>query len=228
MNIKLPHLLLSTLLAAALAACSEPSEVYYSTRYEVTSLEAVVTLSDTPTEPENPDSGSGTAAIRPSADDETGDGSGDGSEGGSDGGENESPVIEEIRNAVLAAAPVQAGGSYVLDYSEYNGGLPRGKPPARCSGSNPRAERGAPLRVKPSAEGETLSGTFVKMPGSSEITFTYGEGVEYTATLSSYTTAEGARCARFTVDLTESYRTLYPDAGIESVVRYENTSHAAN
>lgn len=207
MNIKLPHLLLSTLLAAALAACSEPSEVYYSTRYEVTSLEAVVTLSDTPTEPENPDSGSGTAAIRPSADDETGDGSGDGSEGGSDGGENESPVIEEIRNAVLAAAPVQAGGSYVLDYSEYNGGL---------------------LRVKSSAEGETLSGTFVKMPGSSEITFTYGEGVEYTATLSSYTTAEGARCARFTVDLTESYRTLYPDAGIESVVRYENTSHAAN
>ena len=196
MNIKLPHLLLSTLLAAALAACSEPSEVYYSTRYEVTSLEAVVTLSDTPTEPENPDSGSGTAAIRPSADDETGDGSGDGSEGGSDGGENESPVIEEIRNAVLAAAPVQAGGSL--------------------------------LRVKPSAEGETLSGTFVKMPGSSEITFTYGEGVEYTATLSSYTTAEGARCARFTVDLTESYRTLYPDAGIESVVRYENTSHAAN
>lgn len=207
MNIKLPHLLLSTLLAAALAACSEPSEVYYSTRYEVTSLEAVVTLSDTPTEPENPDSGSGTAAIRPSADDETGDGSGDGSEGGSDGGENESPVIEEIRNAVLAAAPVQAGGFYVLDYSEYNGGL---------------------LRVKSSAEGETLSGTFVKMPGSSEITFTYGEGVEYTATLSSYTTAEGARCARFTVDLTESYRTLYPDAGIESVVRYENTSHAAN
>ena len=207
MNIKLPHLLLSTLLAAALAACSEPSEVYYSTRYEVTSLEAVVTLSDTPTEPENPDSGSGTAAIRPSADDETGDGSGDGSEGGSDGGENESPVIEEIRNAVLAAAPVQAGGSYVLDYSEYNGGL---------------------LRVKSSAEGETLSGTFVKMPGSSEITFTYGEGVEYTATLSSYTTAEGARCARFTVDLTESYRTLYPDAGIESAVRYENTSHAAN
>lgn len=207
MNIKLPHLLLSTLLAAALAACSEPSEVYYSTRYEVTSLEAVVTLSDTPTEPENPDSGSGTAAIRPSADEETGDGSGDGSEGGSDGGETESPVIEEIRNAVLAAAPVQAGGFYVLDYSEYNGGL---------------------LRVKSSAEGETLSGTFVKMPGSSEITFTYGEGVEYTATLSSYTTAEGARCARFTVDLTESYRTLYPDAGIESVVRYENTSHAAN
>lgn len=207
MNIKLPHLLLSTLLAAALAACSEPSEVYYSTRYEVTSLEAVVTLSDTPTEPENPDSGSGTAAIRPSADEETGDGSGDGSEGGSDGGETESPVIEEIRNAVLAAAPVQAGGSYVLDYSEYNGGL---------------------LRVKSSAEGETLSGTFVKMPGSSEITFTYGEGVEYTATLSSYTTSEGARCARFTVDLTESYRTLYPDAGIESVVRYENTSHAAN
>ena len=43
MNIKVPHLLLSTLLAAALAACSEPSEVYYSTRYEVTSLEAVVT-----------------------------------------------------------------------------------------------------------------------------------------------------------------------------------------
>lgn len=207
MNIKLPHLLLSTLLAAALAACSGPSEVYYSTRYEVTSLEAVVTLSDTPTEPENPDSGSGTAAIRPSADEETGDGSGDGSEGGSDGGETESPVIEEIRNAVLAAAPVQAGGFYVLDYSEYNGGL---------------------LRVKSSAEGETLSGTFVKMPGSSEITFTYGEGVEYTATLSSYTTAEGARCARFTVDLTESYRTLYPDAGIESVVRYENTSHAAN
>ena len=43
--------------------------------------------------------------------------------------------------------------------------------------------------------------------------------------LCSNTDAEGQRLARFGEDLTEQFRALYPDADIQSVVRYEQTSH---
>ncbi|WP_308663923.1 hypothetical protein [uncultured Alistipes sp.] len=229
---------LLALLTAALAACSEPSEVYYTTRYEVTAIEAAVSVTEeTPTEPTDPENpgtelGDGSDGEGTGGSDNTGSGSGsggsDGSEGsagtgggsgsdGSDGSEGSesgegteggegsaSPLADAIRAAVLASAPVQVGGSYTLDYVEYNGGR---------------------LTVRPTADGEALSGAFVKLPGSTDITLYYGGDQERRCTLSYYTDAEGQRLARFGEDLTEQFRALYPDADIQSVVRYEQTSH---
>lgn len=222
---------LLALLTAALAACSEPSEVYYTTRYEVTAIEAAVSVTEeTPTEPTDPENpgtelgdgsdGEGTGGSGSGGSDGsegsagTGGGSGsdgsDGSEGsesgeGTEGGEGSaSPLADAIRAAVLASAPVQVGGSYTLDYVEYNGGR---------------------LTVRPTADGEALSGAFVKLPGSTDITLYYGGDQERRCTLSYYTDAEGQRLARFGEDLTEQFRALYPDADIQSVVRYEQTSH---
>ena len=244
---------LLALLTAALAACSEPSEVYYTTRYEVTAIEAAVSVTEEtptePTDPENPGSelGDGSDGEGTGDSDNTGSGSGsggsDGSEGsagtgsgsgsgGSDGSEGSAgtgggsgsdgsdgsegsegteggegsatPLADAIRAAVLASAPVQVGGSYTLDYVEYNGGR---------------------LTVRPTADGEALSGAFVKLPGSTDITLYYGGDQERRCTLSYYTDAEGQRLARFGEDLTEQFRALYPDADIQSVVRYEQTSH---
>lgn len=234
---------LLALLTAALAACSEPSEVYYTTRYEVTAIEAAVSVTEeTPTEPTDPENpgtelgdgsdGEGTGGEGTGGSDNTGSGSGsggsDGSEGsartgggsgsdgsdgseGSEGGEgteggegSATPLADAIRAAVLASAPVQVGGSYTLDYVEYNGGR---------------------LTVRPTADGEALSGAFVKLPGSTDITLYYGGDQERRCTLSYYTDAEGQRLARFGEDLTEQFRALYPDADIQSVVRYEQTSH---
>lgn len=229
---------LLALLTAALAACSEPSEVYYTTRYEVTAIEAAVSVTEeTPTEPTDPENpgtelGDGSDGEGTGGSDNTGSGSwsggSDGSEGsagtgggsgsdgsdgseGSEGGEgteggegSATPLADAIRAAVLASAPVQVGGSYTLDYMEYNGGR---------------------LTVRPTADGEALSGAFVKLPGSTDITLYYGGDQERRCTLSYYTDAEGQRLARFGEDLTEQFRALYPDADIQSVVRYEQTSH---
>lgn len=225
---------LLALLTAALAACSEPSEVYYTTRYEVTAIEAAVSVTEeTPTEPTDPENpgtelGDGSDGEGTGGSDNTGSGGSDGSEGsagtgggsgsdgsdGSEGGEggegteggegSATPLADAIRAAVLASAPVQVGGSYTLDYVEYNGGR---------------------LTVRPTADGEALSGAFVKLPGSTDITLYYGGDQERRCTLSYYTDAEGQRLARFGEDLTEQFRTLYPDADIQSVVRYEQTSH---
>lgn len=225
---------LLALLTAALAACSEPSEVYYTTRYEVTAIEAAVSVTEeTPTEPTDPENpGDGSDGEGTGGSDNTGDGTGsdgsDGTEGsagtgggtGSDGGDGSegsegsegteggegsaTPLADAIRAAVLASAPVQVGGSYTLDYVEYNGGR---------------------LTVRATADGEALSGTFVKLPGSDDITLYYGGDQERRCTLSYYTDAEGQRLARFGEDLTEQFRALYPDADIQSVVRYELTSH---
>ena len=229
---------LLALLTAALAACSEPSEVYYTTRYEVTAIEAAVSVTEeTPTEPTDPENpgtelGDGSDGEGTGGSDNTGSGSwsggSDGSEGsagtgggsgsdgsdgseGSEGGEgteggegSATPLADAIRAAVLASTPVQVGGSYTLDYVEYNGGR---------------------LTVRPTADGEALSGAFVKLPGSTDITLYYGGDQERRCTLSYYTDAEGQRLARFGEDLTEQFRALYPDADIQSVVRYEQTSH---
>lgn len=207
---------LLALLTAALAACSEPSEVYYTTRYEVTAIEAAVSVTEEtptePTDPENPGTELGDGSDGEGTGGSGSDGS-DGSEGseGSEGGEgteggegSATPLADAIRAAVLASAPVQVGGSYTLDYVEYNGGR---------------------LTVRPTADGEALSGAFVKLPGSTDITLYYGGDQERRCTLSYYTDAEGQRLARFGEDLTEQFRALYPDADIQSVVRYEQTSH---
>ena len=113
-------------------------------------------------------------------------------------------LLEEIRNDALAKAPVQAGGSYRLDFTHHNGG---------------------PLVVRPAADAETVTGTFIKEPDKpEELHFTFGEQA-YTCKVSGYTDTDDLRKTLFSVDLTEEYKQLYPDAGVTQVIRKEYTSH---
>ena len=116
----------------------------------------------------------------------------------------ENPLLEEIRNDALAKAPVQAGGGYRLDFTHHNGG---------------------PLVVRPAADAETVTGTFIKEPDKpEELHFTFGEQA-YTCKVSGYTDTDDLRKTLFSVDLTEEYKQLYPDAGVTQVIRKEYTSH---
>ena len=118
--------------------------------------------------------------------------------------EPENPLLEEIRNDALAKAPVQAGGGYRLDFTHHNGG---------------------PLVVRPAADAETVTGTFIKEPDKpEELHFTFGEQA-YTCKVSGYTDTDDLRKTLFSVDLTEEYKQLYPDAGVTQVIRKEYTSH---
>lgn len=90
-------------LPAALAACGEKSEVFYTTSYPVIRIEAVVTLAETAPAPTAEEPGN-SAPEDPNP------------------GEPEDPVIQQIRDKVTAEAPVQAGGSYKLYFSLHNGG----------------------------------------------------------------------------------------------------------
>lgn len=117
--------------------------------------------------------------------------------------EPENPLLQEIRDDVLAKAPVQAGGSYRLDFTHHNGG---------------------PLVVRPAADAQTVTGTFVKEPDKPEaLHFAFGEHA-YTCTVSAYTDTDNVRRTLLSIDLTEQYQQLYPDAGITQVVRQEYTS----
>ncbi len=116
----------------------------------------------------------------------------------------ENPLLEELRNDALAKAPVQAGGGYRLDFTHHNGG---------------------PLVVRPAADAETVTGTFIKEPDKpEELHFTFGEQA-YTCKVSGYTDTDDLRKTLFSVDLTEEYKQLYPDAGVTQVIRKEYTSH---
>lgn len=145
-------------------------------------------------------------------DDGTGTGSDDGTRTddgtgtGSDDGtveEPENPLVTQLREEVLAAAPVQAGGVYTLDFKYADSGR---------------------LTVRPAAGAETVSGGFMKQPGATAISFYFGEQA-YTCTVTAYTSEEGLRQALLTVDLTAEYQARYPDAKITQVLRKEYTSH---
>lgn len=165
-------ILTALLLAAALTACGDDSDVFYTTSYPVARIEVSVSLSE-PEKPENPEN-------------------------------PENPLLEEIRNDALAKAPVQAGGGYRLDFTHHNGG---------------------PLVVRPAADAETVTGTFIKEPDKpEELHFTFGEQA-YTCKVSGYTDTDDLRKTLFSVDLTEEYKQLYPDAGVTQVIRKEYTSH---
>ena len=149
------------------------------------------------------DTGTGTGT-------DTGTGSGTGSDDGtgtsSDDGtveEPENPLVTQLREEVLAAAPVQAGGVYTLDFKYADSGR---------------------LTVRPAAGAETVSGGFMKQPGATAISFYFGEQA-YTCTVTAYTSEEGLRQALLTVDLTAEYQARYPDAKITQVLRKEYTSH---
>lgn len=145
-------------------------------------------------------------------DDGTGTGSDDGTRTddgtgtGSDDGtveEPENPLVTQLREEVLAAAPVQAGGVYTLDFKYADSGR---------------------LTVRPAASAETVSGGFMKQPGATAISFYFGKQA-YTCTVTAYTSEEGLRQALLTVDLTAEYQARYPDAKITQVLRKEYTSH---
>lgn len=168
--------LLLTVFLAALAACDD-SDVYYSTVYPVVRVEAEVTQSVTQPAP-GEDEGEGEPA--------------------------EDPALDLIRQEVLAAAPVPAGGRYILDFVRFDGGR---------------------LTVYPAEGAEPVAGTFSKTPGQTDLTFEYGGMEAYTCKVSTYTADDGAVCALLSVDLTAHYRELYPDAPVAKVLRREYTTH---
>lgn len=185
-------ILTALLLAAALTACGDDSDVFYTTSYPVARIEISVSLSEPEKpDPENPDPenpNTGTSQTKEPENPE----------------EPENPLLEEIRNDALAKAPVQAGGGYRLDFTHHNGG---------------------PLVVRPAADAETVTGTFIKEPDKpEELHFTFGEQA-YTCKVSGYTDTDDLRKTLFSVDLTEEYKQLYPDAGVTQVIRKEYTSH---
>ena len=217
------------LTAALLAAggCGDDSEVFYSIAYPVVRIEAEVTLPE-PEEPEEPstgedsgsegtdgtdgtdDSGSTDGTVDSGSTDGTVDsGTTDGTvdSGTTDGTEEPvDPLVAQIQAEVLAEAPVQAGGSYALDFTRYNRG---------------------PLTVDTAAEAGTVPGAFFKEPGATEIRFLFLE-LDYTAALSSYTDTDGVRKVLLTDDLTEEFQKRYPESDLTKVVRREYTSTPAN
>ena len=154
------------ILAAALAACGEKSEPYYTTSYPVSRVEATGTLGPEP-EPE-PD-----------------------------------PVIEAIRADVLAEAPVQAGGGYVLEFLYHNSGW---------------------LYITPAPDAAPITGSFNKEPDKPDQLRFFYEDADYTYAVSYYS-EEGKSLTLLTVDLTAKYQALYPTAGITKVERLEYTTH---
>jgi len=214
---------LGTLTVAALmllaGGCDDASEYYYTTSYPVVRIEVSVTVEEETPEPQpepEPQPGEGEGEGGTETDDgtgtgtDTGTGSGTGSDDGtgtgSDDGtveEPENPLVTQLREEVLAAAPVQAGGVYTLDFKYADSGR---------------------LTVRPAAGAETVSGGFMKQPGVTAISFYFGEQA-YTCTVTAYTSEEGLRQALLTVDLTAEYQARYPDAKITQVLRKEYTSH---
>ena len=202
------------LTAALLAAggCGDDSEAFYSIAYPVVRIEAEVTLPE-PEEPEEPstgeDSGSEGTEGSDGTDGTDDSGSTDGTvdSGTTDGTEEPvDPLVAQIQAEVLAEAPVQAGGSYALDFTRYNRG---------------------PLTVDTAAEAGTVPGAFFKEPGATEIRFLFLE-LDYTAALSSYTDTDGVRRVLLTVDLTKEFQKRYPESDLTKVVRREYTSTPAN
>lgn len=208
---------LGALTAAALmllaGGCDDASEYYYTTSYPVVRIEVSVTVEEETPEPQ-PGEGEGEGGTETDDGTDTGTdtgtssgtGSDDGTGTGSDDGtveEPENPLVTQLREEVLAAAPVQAGGVYTLDFKYADSGR---------------------LTVRPAAGAETVSGGFMKQPGATAISFYFGEQA-YTCTVTAYTGEEGLRQALLTVDLTAEYQARYPDAKITQVLRKEYTSH---
>jgi len=208
---------LGALTAAALmllaGGCDDASEYYYTTSYPVVRIEVSVTVEEETPEPQ-PGEGEGEGGTETDDGTDTGTDTGTGSGTGSDDGtgtgsddgtveEPENPLVTQLREEVLAAAPVQAGGVYTLDFKYADSGR---------------------LTVRPAAGAETVSGGFMKQPGATAISFYFGEQA-YTCTVTAYTGEEGLRQALLTVDLTAEYQARYPDAKITQVLRKEYTSH---
>lgn len=108
-----------------------------------------------------------------------------------------------IQDSVIKQAPVQVGGGYTLLFSRADGGR---------------------LEVQSTTDGKVMKGMFVKTPGGTSIQMLYND-TDYACTLSSYKD-NGTSKTLFTVDLTDAYKVLYPNANLKQVTRLEYTSHA--
>lgn len=175
------------------AACGDDFDAFYTAVYPVVRVEAEITLPDPepgPTDPTDP-----TDPTNPT----------DPTEPETKAGENETdPVVERIREEIEAAAPVKAGGSYVLEFTKHNGGR---------------------LRIRQTAEADRVRGVFFKDPGATDILVYCPEpAMKYTCAVSAYKAEDGTSKTLLTVDLTEEYQALYPEAGITKAVRREYTS----
>ncbi len=176
------------ILAAALAACGEKSEPYYTTSYPVSRVEATVTLGAAAT---------ATAEDEPEPEPEPDPDPDPEPEPETD------PVIEAIRADVLAEAPVQAGGGYVLEFLYHNSGW---------------------LYITPAPDAAPITGSFNKEPDKPDQLRFFYEDADYTYAVSYYS-EEGKSLTLLTVDLTAKYQALYPTAGITKVERLEYTTH---
>ena len=172
------------ILAAALAACGEKSEPYYTTSYPVSRVEATVTLGAAAT---------ATAEDEPEPEPEP----------DPEPEPEPDPVIEAIRADVLAEAPVQAGGGYVLEFLYHNSGW---------------------LYITPAPDAAPITGSFNKEPDKPDQLRFFYEDADYTYAVSYYS-EEGKSLTLLTVDLTAKYQALYPTAGITKVERLEYTTH---
>lgn len=196
-------------LALLLTGCGDDSDVFYSVSYPIVKVEGSVTGSDAGTN--EPGGSDGTTCTTTGSSDGSTDG-GTGTDEGSGTGENsgtggnsgekaENPVYTQIEAEIVAQAPVQAGGSYALHFTKHNLGR---------------------LQVKTDSNAGAVDGLFFKEPGASSIRFYYLEQ-DYTCECSSYS-EDGRSLMLLTIDLTEHYKSLYPEAGITRVVRREYTS----
>lgn len=112
-------------------------------------------------------------------------------------------IVALVSEDALAKAPVRSGGSYLLEYTRYDGGT---------------------LTIRAAAEADPVVGEFDKQPGASALTFRY-DGTETEYAIESYTDEDsGLDCVMLVTDLTAYYQALYPDDGIVEVKRLEITS----
>ncbi len=122
-----------------------------------------------------------------------------------DSEEPHSDIITLVSEDALAKAPVRSGGSYLLEFTRYDGGT---------------------LTVRAAAEADPVVGEFDKQPGASALTFRY-DGAETEYAIESYMDKDsGTAYVMFAADLTAYYQELYPDDYIVEVKRLEITSTA--
>ena len=193
-----------------LAACGESTVVFYTVHYPVVLVEAEVTLDGGSGSGEDdgttPDDGTSSDDETASDDGTVGSGTDTTNETRTESDGTEDPLVQEIEAAIVAAAPVQAGGGYTLYFSQYNGGR---------------------ARIVRNPEAEPVMGLFGKEPAKSQFEVIF-DGEDYICKTSSYNDGTEVRKTVLEIDLTESFQALYPTAGITRAVRREYTTATAN
>lgn len=113
----------------------------------------------------------------------------------------EEALLETIRAEIMAASPVEAGGSYTLHFTQYDGG---GLEVIAAPGSAP------------------MTGSFQKTPGARTLRLVYGEGV-WDYETDSYLVGNISKTV-LRLDLTAECQARHPEAGITRAVRMEYTT----